>query len=49
MANGKQVERKTYKNPADGKLYTCSGKGKVPGWLKGVDGKPRPDLEHKSN
>jgi hypothetical protein len=49
MANGKVIERKTYKNPADGKEYTYSGKGKVPAWLKGTDGKPNPAYEVRSN
>jgi hypothetical protein len=49
MANGKPIERRTYKNPADGKSYTYSGKGKVPAWLKGTDGKPNPALEVKNN
>ena len=33
---------KSYKNPTTGELYTYSGRGKVPGWLKGADNKPNP-------
>src|SRR5712692_2886618 len=33
---------KSYKNPATGQTYTYSGRGKVPGWLKGPDNKPNP-------
>jgi hypothetical protein len=33
---------KTYKNPTTGQSYTYSGRGKVPGWLKGSDNKPNP-------
>jgi hypothetical protein len=45
---------KTYKNPTDSSLYTYSGRGKVPAWLKiggtGNDkNKPNPAYEHKSN
>jgi hypothetical protein len=42
MANQKPTERKTYKHPESGTLYTYSGKGKVPAWLKGPDNKPNP-------
>jgi DNA-binding protein H-NS len=49
MANGKPSVKKTYKNPADGKTYTYSGKGKVPAWLKDSNGKPNPAFEVKSN
>jgi DNA-binding protein H-NS len=38
-----------FKNPADGSVYTYSGRGKVPGWLKGSDGKPNLELEILSN
>jgi DNA-binding protein H-NS len=31
---------KSYKNPATGELYTYSGRGKVPGWLKDANNKP---------
>jgi hypothetical protein len=41
----KLPERKQYKNPQTGEPYTYSGKGKVPGWLKGGDGKPNPEFE----
>lgn len=37
-------EPKTYRNPKTGESYTYSGRGKVPEWLKGADGKPRADL-----
>lgn len=43
------AERKQYKHPEDGSLYSYSGRGKVPGWLKGQDGKPNPQYEVKSN
>lgn len=33
---------KQYKNPQTGASYTYSGRGKVPGWLKGADNKPNP-------
>jgi hypothetical protein len=49
MANGKVANKKTYKNPADGKSYTYSGRGKVPTWLKGPDNKPNPAYEVKTN
>lgn len=45
----KMPERKQYKNPADGSLYSYSGKGKIPAWLKGADGKPNLDYAVKSN
>ena len=48
MAGGNVVS-KTYKNPADGKTYVYSGRGKVPGWLKGSDNKPNPAYEVRSN
>lgn len=50
-ASGKTQELKTYKNPndPDAKPYTYSGRGKVPGWLKGVNGKPRAEYEVKAN
>jgi len=40
---------KTYKNPEGGALYTYSGRGKVPGWLKGPDNKPNPAYLHQTN
>jgi len=49
LSNGKVPERKTYKNPADNSTYTYSGKGKVPAWLKGHDGKPNSAYEVKTN
>src|SRR4051812_46890728 len=42
-------ERKQYKHPENGSLYSYSGRGKVPGWLKGSDGKPNAQYEVKSN
>ena len=48
MANGNVVSR-TYKNPENGQSYTYSGRGKVPGWLKGADNKPNPAYEVKTN
>jgi hypothetical protein len=48
-ATTKPREVKQYRNPVDLKLYTYSGRGKVPAWLKGPDGKPNPQYEHKSN
>lgn len=45
----KMPERKQYKNPQDGSLYSYSGRGKVPAWLKGSDGKPNAEYEVKSN
>jgi len=41
--------RRQYKNPQDGSVYSYSGRGKVPGWLKGPDGKPNAQYEVKSN
>lgn len=41
-ATSKPRETKQFKNPADGKLYTYSGRGKLPGWVK-------PEYEVKSN
>jgi hypothetical protein len=41
----KAPERKQYKNPADGSIYVYSGRGKVPRWLQGQDGKPNPDYQ----
>jgi hypothetical protein len=40
---------KTYRNPENGQTYIYSGRGKVPGWLKGSDNKPNPAFEVKSN
>src|SRR4051812_37340353 len=34
--------RKQYRHPENGSIYAYSGRGKVPGWLKGTDGKPNP-------
>jgi hypothetical protein len=48
-ASDKVQTRKQYQNPEDKKLYSYSGRGKVPGWLKGTDGKPNPQFEVKSN
>ena len=45
----KMPEKKQYKNPQTGELYVYSGKGKVPAWLKGADGKPNQDYVVKSN
>ena len=39
------TQPKTYKNPADGSVYTYSGRGKVPAWLKNGDGKPNAEYE----
>jgi DNA-binding protein H-NS len=36
----KAPQRKQYKDPNCGDIYTYSGRGKVPAWLKGPDGKP---------
>jgi hypothetical protein len=38
-------EARQYKHPEDGSLYSYSGRGKVPAWLKGEDGKPNPKLQ----
>ena len=46
---GSNIVSKTYRNPADGKDYTYSGRGKVPEWLKGADNKPNPAYEVRSN
>ena len=43
--SGKIPERKQYKDPHSGALYTYSGRGKVPAWLRGADGKPNPQYE----
>jgi hypothetical protein len=45
----KMPERKQYKNPEDGSIYAYSGRGKIPAWLKGSDGKPNAQFEVKSN
>ena len=45
----KAPERKQYKNPENGSVYSYSGRGKVPAWLKGEDGKPNPQFEVRSN
>ena|SRR5260370_22402800 len=39
---GSNIVSKTYLNPATKETYTYSGRGKVPGWLKGPDNKPNP-------
>jgi hypothetical protein len=39
----KLPERKQYKHPDTGTIYSYSGRGKVPKWLQGPDGKPNPD------
>ena len=39
----------TYKHPESGELFTYSGFGKVPAWLKGADKKPRQDYRHLAN
>lgn len=41
-ASSKPRDLKQYKHPQTGETYTYSGRGKVPGWLKGADGKPNP-------
>jgi hypothetical protein len=41
-ASAKPRNTKQYKNPADGKLYTYSGRGKLPRWVK-------PEYEVKTN
>ena len=46
---GSNIVSKTYRNPADGKEYIYSGRGKVPGWLKGPDDKPNPAYLERSN
>ena len=38
-------ERKQYRDPHSGDLYTYSGRGKLPAWLRGPDGKPNPQYE----
>jgi len=43
----KEPTRRQFKNPADGSIYSYSGRGKVPGWLKGPDGKPNVQYEVK--
>lgn len=43
-SNPPKAPRK-FKNPKDGSTYTYSGRGKVPEWLKGSDGKPNPQYE----
>jgi len=45
-ASDKAPQWKQYKNPQDGSLYNYSGRGKLPTWLKGPDGKPA-DFEIK--
>lgn len=47
-ASDKLHEWKRYKNPRDGSLYSYSGRGKLPAWLKGPDGKPNKELEVKA-
>src|SRR5258706_1448539 len=42
MANSNAVGPKTYLNPETKQTYTYSGRGKVPTWLKGANGKPNP-------
>ena len=46
-ASDKETTRRQFKNPADGSIYSYSGRGKVPGWLKGADGKPNLQYEVK--
>jgi DNA-binding protein H-NS len=41
----KVPERKTYRDPHSGHIYTYAGRGKVPAWLRGPDGKPNPQYE----
>ena len=49
MSGGNAKGPTTYKHPENGSLYTYSGKGKVPAWLKGPNNKPNPAYEVKSN
>jgi H-NS histone family len=49
MAGDNYRAPKTYKNPTTGELYTYSGRGKVPVWLKGADNKPNPQYLVQSN
>jgi hypothetical protein len=44
-ASDKAPEKKLYRNPDDGSIYSYSGRGKLPGWLKGPDGKPNKSFE----
>jgi DNA-binding protein H-NS len=43
----KVPERRQFKDPHSGDIYTYSGRGKVPAWLRGPDGKPNPQYEVK--
>ena len=47
-ASDKAPQWKQYKNPQNGSLYNYSGRGKLPTWLKGPDGKPNKGLEVKA-
>src|SRR5260370_36166351 len=47
-SNPPKAPRK-FKNPKDGSIYTYSGRGTVPAWLKGSDGKPNLEMEILSN
>jgi DNA-binding protein H-NS len=42
-------EPRKFKDPHSGHFYTYSGRGKVPAWLRGPDGKPNPQYEIISN
>ena len=46
---GSNMTSRTFKNPTTGDLYVYSGRGKVPGWLKGPDDKPNTAYEVKTN
>jgi hypothetical protein len=46
---GSSFVSKTYKHPTTGELWTYSGRGKVPAWLKGHDNKPNPAYVVNSN
>jgi hypothetical protein len=43
----KVPEHRQFKDPHSGDLYTYSGRGKVPAWLRGPDEKPDPQYEVK--
>lgn len=41
----KMPERRQYQHPQTGEVYAYSGRGKVPTWLRGADGKPNTAYE----
>jgi hypothetical protein len=44
----KMPQKRLYQHPDNGWTYSYSGRGKVPAWLKGPDGKPRSEWEVKT-